>query len=119
MAAALPTPPRADAPTRFSLAGGCTHVSGGGLEAKRSRGATYVFAVKGGRVRDVAVAAGFGARSKKAVREYMGLLRKTKAHQFAPPPAAPASARERIANPTPIVAAGRHASGRAAYLCFL
>ena len=91
----------------------------GGLEAKRSRGATYVFAVKGGRVRDVAVAAGFVARSKKGVREYMGLLRKAKAHQFAPPPAAPASAREKITNPTPIVAAGGHASGGAAYLCFL
>ena len=97
---------------------GARHVAGG-LEAKRSRGATYVFAVKRGRVRDVAVAAGFVARSKKAVREYMGLLRKAKAHQFAPPPAAPASAREKITNPTPIVAAGGHASGGAAYLCFL
>jgi hypothetical protein len=97
---------------------GARHVAGG-LEAKRSRGATYVFAVKGGRVRDVAVAAGFVARSKKAVREYMGLLRTAKAYQFAPPPAAPASAREKITNPTPIVAAGGHASGGAAYLCFL
>ena len=97
---------------------GARHVAGG-LEAKRSRGATYVFAVKGGRVRDVAVAVGFVARSKKAVRDYMGLLRKAKAHQFGPPPAAPASAREKITNPTPIVAAGGHASGGAAYLCFL
>jgi len=49
----------------------------------------------------------------------MGLLCKAKAHQFTPPPAAPASAREKITNPTPIVAAGGHASGGAAYLCFL
>ena len=120
LAAAPPTVARADAPTRFSLAGGCAPcVRRRRLEAKRSRGATYVFAVKGGRVRDVAVAAGFVARSNKAVREYMGLLRKAKAHQFTPPPAAPASAREKITNPTPIVAAGGHGSGGAAYLCFL
>jgi hypothetical protein len=91
----------------------------GGLESKRARGATYVFGVKGGRVREVAVAAGFVARDRKAIRSYMGLLRKAKAHQFAPAPPAPAAARERITNPTPIVAAGGHASGGAAYLCFL
>jgi hypothetical protein len=49
----------------------------------------------------------------------MGLLCKAKAHQFTPPPAAPTSAREKITNPTPIVAAGGHASGGAAYPCFL
>jgi hypothetical protein len=97
---------------------GARHVAGG-LLTKRSRGATYVFAVKRGKVRDVAVAAGFVARSKSSLRSYMGLLRSAKAHQFAPPPAAPAAARERITNPTPIVAAGGHASGGAAYLCFL
>lgn len=59
------------------------------------------------------------ARDRKAIRSYMGLLRKAKAHQFAPALAAPAAARERITNPTPIVAAGGHASGWAAYLCFL
>ena len=69
LAAALPTVVRADAPTRFSLAGGCAPcVRRRRLEAKRSRGATYVFAAKGGRVRDVAVAAGFVALEERGAR---------------------------------------------------
>ena len=61
---ARPARGRGGSPARASVAGG--------LEAKRSRGATYVFAVNRGRVRDVAVAAGVMARSKKAVRETWG-----------------------------------------------
>jgi len=91
---------------------------GGGLEAKRSRGATYVFAVKGGRVRDVAVAAGFVALEERGARVHGAAVQ----GQGPPVHAAARGTRLRAREDHEADAdrgRGGHASGGAAYLCFL
>jgi hypothetical protein len=89
----------------------------GGLLLRRARGASYVYVVRRGRVKFVAVAASSVARSAARLREYAALLRRARARQPAPAQAAPAAAH--IRKPVPYVVTARHAGAGLGYLCLL
>jgi hypothetical protein len=96
------------------------HGARGGIKVKRVRGATYVFGVRHNRVKQVAVAAGFVARDKAKLREYMKLLRGAKSHPLTATPARVARSRVPVASASPLVASSVQEAGNGVhYLCFL
>ena len=88
----------------------------GGLRLRRVRGANYLYAIRRGRVKYVAVVSSFVARGKARVKEYASLLRKAKARQPAPV-AAPAKAP--IKNALPYTVSVHAAGAGLGYLCIL
>jgi microsomal dipeptidase-like Zn-dependent dipeptidase len=91
-----------------------------GLKVKRVRGTNYVFGVRHNRVKQVAVAAGFVARDKRKLREYLKLLQGAKAHPLTATPARVAKSRVPVATASPLVASSVQQAGDGVhYLCFL
>jgi hypothetical protein len=88
-----------------------------GVATKRVRRTTYVFGVRHGRVKDVAVAASSLAREPAQLRAAMKLLRGARARQYPPPPAQPAA--RRIRNPKPFAVTAHVAGTGLGYLCLL